>query len=242
VISINGTMQICESSFTQLLASGATTYSWLPTTGLSDPSINNPQASPSSTTDYTVTGLIGQCSSDTVITLIVHPLPVADIQSTPFDCKIGSQLTASGGVNYSWAPTLGLDLTNIATPFAHPRNNTTYTVTVTDSFACVSTATIFIPEDCDSLFIPNGISPDDDGVNDYFVIQGLQNFPNNSIQIFNRWGTFVFKSKPYNNNWDGTCKEKWVVDGEKLPEGTYYYILEMGEGLPGKTGYIELRR
>lgn len=69
------------------------------------------------------------------------------------------------------------------------------------------------------LKIPNVITPDGDGKNDAFVIQGLQAYPQNSILIFNRWGNEVWHSTGanYQNNWTG----------EGLNEGTYYYLLKL---------------
>lgn len=77
--------------------------------------------------------------------------------------------------------------------------------------------------------IPNGITPNGDGVNDALVFDILldisQNFPDNEIIIFNRWGDEVYKAKPYNNDWRGTNK-----NGDELPQATYYYILRLNIG------------
>ncbi len=246
VIDASGGTAICEGSNTQLTAAGANSYVWTPSSGLNDVTLSNPTASPVVTTDYTVTGFIGGCSSDTVLTILVHPAPVVNITSTPFTCETGTQLMAnaitSGTGTYLWTPSYGLDSVNIATPVATPSTTTNYQVTVTDSFSCVSTAAILIAANCDTLKIPNGITPEGDGVNDAFEILGLNKFPNNSLQIFNRWGNLVYHSKPYNNDWKGTCTEKNVLEGETLPDGTYYYILELGNGAKNKTGFVEIRR
>ncbi len=79
--------------------------------------------------------------------------------------------------------------------------------------------------DCDQ--IPNGITPNGDGVNDEFVFDILLNnppdaFPDNEIIIFNRWGDVVYQAKPYQNDWRGTNDA-----GKDLPQGTYYYILRL---------------
>ncbi len=78
-----------------------------------------------------------------------------------------------------------------------------------------------------------GFSPNGDGVNDYFKIEGIAQYPNNEISIFNRWGTKVFGMKGYKNAWDGT----W--NNTILPEGTYFYILKDGEGKK-YSGYIQI--
>ncbi len=84
--------------------------------------------------------------------------------------------------------------------------------------------------------IPNGFSPNDDGYNDRFHIDGLENFTGVKLQVFNRWGTLLFEDPDYRNNWNGINQQ-----GENLVEDTYYYVLEV----PDKgnyTGFIILKR
>ncbi len=77
--------------------------------------------------------------------------------------------------------------------------------------------------------IPNAITPNGDGLNDAFVIDELllnpQDYPNARLIVFNRWGDVLISAQPYNNDWEGTN-----VSGEDLPEGTYYYVLELDIG------------
>lgn len=68
-----------------------------------------------------------------------------------------------------------------------------------------------------ALKVPNVFTPNGDGVNDYFEIPGLAQFPEHRLIIFNRWGNEIFKSTNYQNNWNGS----------NLGEGTYYYVLEL---------------
>jgi len=67
-----------------------------------------------------------------------------------------------------------------------------------------------------AMKIPNGFTPNGDGLNDYFRIAGLEAFPQNRIVIFNRWGNEVYKASPYKGDWNGS----------NLSEGTYYYVFE----------------
>jgi uncharacterized repeat protein (TIGR01451 family)/gliding motility-associated-like protein len=89
------------------------------------------------------------------------------------------------------------------------------------------------------LFIPEGFSPDGDGINDTFVIGGLFDlYPQNKITIIDRWGQFVFSAEPYHENWwDGKN-----FRGEDMPPGTYYYVLELGPGNSPIRGFIYLAR
>ena len=79
--------------------------------------------------------------------------------------------------------------------------------------------------DADADF-PNTITPNGDGVNDEFIFDLLTSspgkYPDNNMIIFNRWGDIVFQAAPYTNNWSGQNDR-----GQDLPEGTYYYVLEL---------------
>lgn len=98
------------------------------------------------------------------------------------------------------------------------------------------------PDTCE-VFVPQGISPNGDGVNDLLIIPQIDEFPDNSILIFNRWGNKVFAKEPYDNSWQGQATENIVINGDdKLPAGTYFYIFDLGDGSKPLTGYIYLKR
>ena len=86
--------------------------------------------------------------------------------------------------------------------------------------------------------MPEGISPNDDGKNDYFVVHGLDIYPDNELIIYNRWGNIVFNQTGYDNTWNGNNN-----GGEPLPDGTYFVILKINtpEEIILK-GYVDLRR
>jgi len=82
-----------------------------------------------------------------------------------------------------------------------------------------------------------------DGFNDELVIENLELFPNNSIQIYNRWGEQVYQASPYNNNWSGQNESTLPkLQGKELDEDTYFYILNLGNGQDPIKRYIELLR
>jgi gliding motility-associated-like protein len=97
------------------------------------------------------------------------------------------------------------------------------------------------PRSCD-LNLPEGFSPNGDGVNDNYVIRGLHLYPNNSFTVFNRWGNMVYKAEPYNNQWDGTSTVGLSIGGDQLPTGVYFYIFDLGDGTKPFKGYIYLNR
>jgi gliding motility-associated-like protein len=83
--------------------------------------------------------------------------------------------------------------------------------------------------------IPNVFTPNNDGINDKFIIKDLENYPNSRIEIYDRWGLKVYESTNYINDWDGS---NWK-SSKPLDAGTYYYILHCSDG-EGSTGFITL--
>ena len=94
-------------------------------------------------------------------------------------------------------------------------------------------------EVCD-INVTEGMSPNGDGINDVFIIENLEAFPNTKLHVYNRWGSEVYFSPDYKNDWDGRSQSKYNVGGDVLPEGTYYYIIELGtsEATSNQSGKI----
>lgn len=95
----------------------------------------------------------------------------------------------------------------------------------------------------------NVLTPNGDGVHDVLAINGLENYPNNSINIYNRWGVLVYSTKAYNtqgNVFDGTSEGRVTVDADrKLPVGTYFYILDYANAAgttKSLSGYLYINR
>ncbi|MFS4482967.1 gliding motility-associated C-terminal domain-containing protein, partial [Hyunsoonleella sp. 2307UL5-6] len=93
------------------------------------------------------------------------------------------------------------------------------------------------------LVVFNEFSPNGDGVNDTLIINCIENFPNNKIEVYNRWGNIVYQERNYNNDWDGTSNGRATVNtDDKLPPGTYYYVLDFGDGSEPKVGWLYINR
>ena len=123
-------VSICSATSTTLTATGGTTYSWTPVNSLSNPSIANPVASPTTTTVYTVTMSNGTCTSLDTVKVTVIPIPTINATNDLALCYGSSTtLNATGGNAYSWSPSTGLSSTTTATTTANPTVTTTYTVT-----------------------------------------------------------------------------------------------------------------
>lgn len=133
---------ICPGGAITLTATGATSYTWSPATGLSGVSGASVTASPSVTTVYTVTGSQSGCNGTATSTVTINPLPTVTINSGTI-C-LGQQaatLTANGASTYAWSPGTGLSATSGTTVTATPGATTIYTVTGTATNGCVNTGT-----------------------------------------------------------------------------------------------------
>ncbi|MEI7801982.1 MAG: PKD domain-containing protein, partial [Bacteroidota bacterium] len=145
VMTSSATGLICGNGSAQLTATGANTYAWSPSTGLSATTGNNISATISSTTTYTVTGTnLNGCTANSSVTVTVHPIPViAATPSSAILCTSSSaSLTASGGVNYFWSPSTGLSATTGNPIQATPLASSTYSVIGFDANGCSSSSTV----------------------------------------------------------------------------------------------------
>jgi len=135
---------VCAGSSVQLSGSGGTTYSWSPSTGLSDPSVADPIANPAATTTYQLTVSNGVCTASDFMVLSVHTA-VANAGADVTICAGGSvQLTGTGGIVYLWSPSIGLSDPLIANPIASPASTTHYILAVTDASGCIASDTITV--------------------------------------------------------------------------------------------------
>ena len=103
--------------------------------------------------------------------------------------------------------------------------------------AYCDTALVIINVGCpETLVIYNAFSPNDDNINDKFVIEGLNTIPNNRLVVFSRWGTQVLAADRYANDWSGT----W--DGKEVPDGIYFYLLTDIDTGETRSGYLTIMR
>jgi len=104
---------------------------------------------------------------------------------------------------------------------------------------------VFIEVEASPFKIYNGLSPNGDNRNDYWRIDGIEAFPNNRARIFDRYNNLVFETTSYNNddnNWRGQVNNSKSLLSGNLPEGTYFYSLDLGDGSDLLSGYIVLKK
>lgn len=243
VITISPAATICQSASTTLSANapGAVSYSWLPATGLSDPNLPNPVASPQQTTVYTVTVLgANGCSSTEQVEVKVIDRPVVDAGK---DKKIfeGQSVTLDGSatgeiLSYEWIPATYLSDPHSATPSANPIDDITYTLTVTSLNSCFTAQDQVFVRVYKKIVIPNTFTPNNDGTNDIWNIEALETYAQSTITIYNKSGQQVYTDIGYKKPWTG------IYNGKQLPAGTYYYLIDLKNGAPLLSGWVLLVR
>lgn len=226
---------ICIGGSVRLFASGANTYEWSPSTGLSNITSSVPMASPKTTITYRVIGDDAYgCFKDTGYTTIkVYPIPLVNA-GNDITIKSGSQPititpTISSDVTSTyWLTAPGILHSNAPSVTVQPKATTEYTVEVRNPGGCKSTdkITVFVLCDGSNIFIPNTFSPNGSGTNDIFYPRGSGIFKIKLLRIFNRWGEVVFEKTNFSPNdanagWDGTFK------GKKLNSDVYVYTAEL---------------
>jgi gliding motility-associated-like protein len=185
-------------------------------------------------------GFNGQnCVSDT-LTKTVTSFPYPHLKLGP-DMKIldgGNALIKpafvfGNNLTYLWKPPLYLNSDTAAVPRTTPLDDVTYILELTGIGGCMVTDDIFVkvllaPE------VPNAFSPNGDGINDNWVIKYLESYPGATIDVYNRYGQPVFKSVGYDKPWNG------LYNGNQLPIGTYYYIINPKNGRKIITGSVTI--
>jgi gliding motility-associated-like protein len=218
----NGSINLTASGGT-----GAYTFKWLDgTDGRNRTGLNGGAYT------VTVTDTASKCSKTLDIT-IVEPDALSLTGTVKNDtCTTGPDgsvvLEVKGGTmpySYQWS-----NGTNTPSLFNLAADK--YSVTVTDANMCqIMGEYTVMQSSCDfTINIHNVLTPNGDGDNDYFMIEGIQFYPNNQVQILDKWGDVVYEKRNYDNSWNGVSSK----NSNQLPAGTYYYLVKLNEA--NKTG------
>ncbi|NLR82566.1 MBG domain-containing protein [Chitinophaga eiseniae] len=239
VITASGDIVFCEGGSVTLQSSTAPAYEWY-LNNVKIAGANSQSLLVKESGNYSVKAIYSSSYqlSSTALQVTVHPTPVGNVQAngnTTISKGETIRLVASGGSSYSWEPATGLNNPAIAAPMARPAVTTTYQVTISNAFGCSVTRdiTITVKEDY-KLEANNIITPNGDGKNDTWVVKNIDMYPQNEVKVFDRAGRLVFQQHGYTNNWNAT------VNGQPLAEGTYYYIIDLGDNKPQFKGFITI--
>ncbi len=137
---------ICAGGSVRLSAAGGTSYTWIPSYGLSCDDCASPTARPDSTTLYTVIARNATgCSGSDTVTVFVHPKPKAVVSRDTMICLGDSvRLSVAGGALHRWSPSAGLSCDDCAEPFARPAVTTTYRAVAESAAGCLDTAFVTV--------------------------------------------------------------------------------------------------
>ena len=184
---------------------------------------------------------LGVCPNSSIQTLEIFGLPIADAgpdQSLDYiyDTDMNAVLSVYGQGEWYRISGTGT-IWNGNDPLSHLNElslgSNVFVWEVRNSPCPSSQDTVVIV--VNDLFIPEAITPNNDGKNDQFVIKGIEN-TTNTIQIYNRWGQLVFETLNYQNNWSGKN-----MNNELLPNDTYFYIIVVNDDLKF-NGYVVIKR
>jgi gliding motility-associated-like protein len=203
-----------------VLASGGVggfSYAWTP----SGQTVSNAIDLDSAMHTVIVTDANGCTFTDSILVQIVPAPVILAMNDTTIIYPNCINLTATGGVAYTWTPVDDLDCSNCLSPEACPIIETNYCVTGTDINGCTNTDCVLINVEiiCGDVFVPSAFSPNNDGENDLECVYS-DCIKNMTFTIYNRWGEKVFETSDMNICWDGTWK------GKELNSAVFVYILD----------------
>ena len=189
----------------------------------------------------------------------IAPIAVDDRATTPLNTPIVVNVLANDTLNGATTPNVvanpanGTVIVNLDGSIEY-RPNTGFIGTDTFVYELCNpqgncdSATVTI-EVINTIIPYNGMSVDGDGKNDYFHIGGIESYPNNVVRIYNRWGVKVFETEGYDNVtrvFRGISNGRVTVNApEKLPQGTYYYVIEYydhNNNKESKVGWLYIKK
>ena len=220
IVMISSESEICNGEVVTLSVTGADSYNWQGGGTNSQYSFNE-----SSSQFVVVEGESLGCNIKDSVFIEVHSIPLLTNLSSVSEICIGESISilVSGADSYVWS----FDNFNGDSQILSPEENTTYTIVGSSVYGCKSSIEISVVVNvCEpEIFIPEGFTPNVDGINDSFEIVGLEEYPENEVFILNRWGGIVYEQKGYQNDWNAVGNNA----SGKVIEGTYFYILKLND-------------
>jgi gliding motility-associated-like protein len=253
VIDLGADITLCEGDTFVLDATTANaTYVW------QDGSTNSTFTA-SQTGTYTVEVSSGACTVSDQINIVFEPLPTLftfeDVEScanlqniATFDLFLSSEEIAqnAGTIEttfYTDVADASNGINQIATPEDYESSGGIIYVRLENlQTNCFEIGQFQLVATLCEIEIPQGISPNSDGKNDFFNVLNIENYPNHNIQIFNRYGVKVYQGNTLTSKWDGTH------NGQQLPVGTYFYVIKLNQAdlpetvAPEYQGWVYLNK
>ncbi len=228
--------------------------SWVLTSGpnailFSDSTSNNSSISNLVFGDYKFLWIIsdGVCADSDQVLVNVSSQIIAQAGSDKIVC--GNQISLNAtrpqfGYGF-WSDSSATIIADTSDPFTLVSNlsygsNLFNWIVVNGTCRDTGVVNVFVRDsiDClDPVLLPNAFTPNNDGFNDYFEVKGIQDFPDNELTVFNRWGLEVYSMEHYMNNWDGRDN-----NGNMVSDGTYFAVLKLRSINKYYKTYIDLRR
>lgn len=248
----NSNATYCGGGIAVLTASGATSFNWTGPNGFSAQGTTAVILDLTALSEgyYVVSGTdtFACASSDSIYLTVITNVPANALGDSSLCPGETLNLQGSGGVSYVWNGPQGFtsnaqDTSIVDIEFSQ---GGWYLLTVIDANGCPGYDSTFVEVsyNANCLFIPNLVTADHDGHNDQWVINGIENYENAIVQIFNRWGNLIYESSPYLNDWEGVPNKGASLDGnsDRVPVGTYFYIIDLQtEGQEPFKGYLEVQ-
>lgn len=232
---------ICYGEKVTLFASGSNNYSWTPSTGLNQINVSAVVANPSVSTIYNVhVSNNGFCGHDATVSIGVNPNPkVFAGRDTTFNLDEPMFINATGTGTLVWTDGEGIFCSVCPNTKITATRSGCYVIQTTNEFGCKAKDDVCIEITTNSgVFIPNSFTPNDDGLNDVFLVFGYS-ISDVTMDIFDRWGEKLFSSNDQKVGWNGTYK------GGTCKNEVYVYKVSY-KGLDGKkyfkTGHVSIAK
>lgn len=217
-----GDTLVCEGQRVSLRATGGEQYSWSPPSFVNDRFNDTVFVAPSASTEFLVTVIDenGCADSDSVMVSII-PAPSVDAGPDRFYEAPGvTELLGNAfGNEFEWSPPVNISCTDCLFPAVSPPDPKYYYLFVTNPLdGCTNKDSVLVTPFY-PIYIPNTVTPNNDGINDVFFVYG-ENIIGFNLKIFNRWGDLIFESED--------PKEPWVpgLNGYFVQDGVYQWIVE----------------
>lgn len=186
---------------------------------------------------WTISNGICPSTSDTLTINRIDGIEVDAGEAQNVTAGTPVQLIASTSIpgNYLWSPPEYLNVASIYNPIATVNESTQFFVSITNDYGCFGEDSVWVYI-AQELIFGTAFTPNNDGNNDTWIIQNIELYPNAEVSIMSRYGNIVYESIGYTTPWDGT------FNGKEVPVGSYFYIINLGDGFETKTGSISVIR